>query len=136
MDGEEALAYARSRKSSDDYNRMGRQRCVLQAVAAQSDPATVIRAFPAIASALKKNLFTDIPLESLPDFIELIPKVKADEIVSVRFVPSRFTGERTPDRFPTPDLEVIRSVVKSVLELSAGEALNTLDLENLEKECG
>lgn len=136
MDGEEALAYARSRKTSDDYNRMGRQRCVLKAVAAQSDPATVIRAFPAIASALKKNLFTDIPLERLPDFIELIPKVKADEIVSVRFVPSRFTGKRTPDRFPTPDLEVIRSVVKSVLELPSEEALDTLDLENLEKECG
>ena len=40
MDGEEALAYARSRRSSNDYNRMGRQRCVLQAVAAQSSAFT------------------------------------------------------------------------------------------------
>ena len=35
--GEMALAYARSRATSDDYNRMGRQRCVLKAVAAQHD---------------------------------------------------------------------------------------------------
>ena len=135
MDGEVALSYARSRKSSDDYNRMGRQRCVLQAVAAQADTVTVIRAFPAIASALKNNLFTDIPLDRLPDFIELVPKVKADEIISVRFVPDRFTGPRTSEGFNTPDLAEIRSVVQEVLALPPGEAIATLALENLEEEC-
>lgn len=136
FDGEEALAYARSRKTSDDYNRMGRQRCVLKAVAAQSDTVTLIRAFPTIAATLKENLFTDIPLERLPDFIELVPKVDADEIVSVRFIPDRFTGERTPDRYPTPDLKEIRSVVRSVLEMQPDEAKSTLDLEDLDKACG
>ncbi len=136
MDGEEALGYARSRSSSNDYNRMGHQRCVLKSMAAQSDTLTVIRAFPAIATALKKNLFTDIPLDRLPDFIELVPKVDADEIISVRFVPDRFTGERTPDRFPTPDLGEIRSVVQQVLALQPEEALETLQLENLDTACG
>jgi LCP family protein required for cell wall assembly len=136
LDGEEALGYARSRTSSDDYNRMGRQRCVLTAVAAQSDTLTIIRAFPGIAAALKNNLFTDIPLERLPDFIELVPRIDATEIISVRFVPDRFTGARTPDRFPTPDLSEIRSVVEQVLALPPGEALEKLQLENVNEACG
>ena len=96
----------------------------------------MIRAFPAIATALKNNLFTDIPIERLPDFIELVPKVKADEIISVRFVPDRFTGQRTPDRFPTPDLDEIRSVVQQVLVLPPGEALERLSLEDIGEACG
>ena len=97
---------------------------------------TVIRAFPAIANVLKNNLFTDIPLDRLPEFIELIPRIKADDIVSVRFVPDRFTGPRTPDRYPTPDLSEIRSVVADVLSSSPAEVTARLDLENLDEACG
>ena len=38
FDGHEALAYVRSRKDSDDYTRMARQRCFLSALADQVDP--------------------------------------------------------------------------------------------------
>jgi LCP family protein required for cell wall assembly len=136
FDGYQTLGYVRVRKATSDYNRMSRQRCVLRAIARQADPVTVIRAFPDIANVLKNNLFTDIPLERLPEFIELIPKIKADEIVSVQFVPSRFTGPRTPDRYPTPDLDEIRSVVDEVLAASSIDVVEELDLEDLEKACG
>lgn len=136
FDGYETLGYTRVRKATSDYNRMARQRCVLRAMARQADPVTVIRAFPAIANVLKNNLFTDIPLERLPEFIELLPRINADEIVSVQFVPSRFTGPRTPDRYPTPNLDEIRSVVAEVLTSPPGEAVERLDLENLDEACG
>jgi LCP family protein required for cell wall assembly len=136
FDGYMTLGYARVRKASSDYARMGRQRCVLRAMAKQADPVTVIRSFPAIANVLKNNLFTDIPLEALPEFIELIPKIKPDEIVSVRFVPSRFTGPRTPDRYPTPDLDEIRTVVKEVLAGDPQEVVDRLDLEDVTEACG
>lgn len=136
LDGYDTLGYVRVRKATSDYNRMGRQRCVLRAMARQADPITVIRAFPAIANVLKNNLFTDIPLERLPEFIELIPKIDADEIVSVRFVPDRFTGQRTPDFYPTPDLGEIRAVVTEVLNSAPDEAVDRLDLENLDEACG
>ena len=136
FDGYDTLGYVRVRKATSDYNRMGRQRCVLRAMARQADPLTVIRAFPAIATVLKNNLFTDIPLDQLPDFIELIPKIDADDIVSVRFVPNRFTGPRTPDRYPTPDLDEIRLVIQEVLNREPAEVVENLALEDLTEACG
>lgn len=136
FDGYDTLGYVRVRKATSDYNRMGRQRCVLRAMAEQADPLTVVRSFPAIATVLKNNLFTDIPLEQLPDFIELIPRIDADDIVSVRFVPDRFTGPRTPERFPTPDLDEIRLVVQEVLNGEPAEVIENLALENLDEACG
>lgn len=136
FDGYMTLVYARVRKATSDYHRMGRQRCVLRAMAEQADPVTVVRAFPAIANVLKNNLFTDIPLERLPEFIELIPRIRTKDIVSVRFVPSRFTGPRTPDRYPTPDLDEIRTVVAEVLAGDPDEVVARLDLEDLDRACG
>ncbi len=135
MDGHLALAYARARRTSDDYSRMGRQRCVLQAVASQADPIRVIRSFPDIANAIKNNVTTDIPLERLPDLIELLPKLDPDTIVSVRFVPPIYTGPRTPEGYNTPDLDVIRSHVATVVELPAAEAIAALGLEDPEEAC-
>ena len=43
FDGRTALAYVRSRKDSDDYRRMHRQRCFLTAVANQLDVVSVLR---------------------------------------------------------------------------------------------
>jgi LCP family protein required for cell wall assembly len=136
FDGYDTLGYVRVRKATSDYNRMGRQRCVLRAMARQADPVTVIRSFPAIANVLKNNLFTDIPLERLPEFIELVPAINADEIVSVRFVPNRFTGQRTPEGYPTPDLDEIRSVITEVLSGEPDQVVERLDLEDLEQACG
>lgn len=136
FDGYDTLGYVRVSKASSDYSRMGRERCVLRAMAKQADPLTVIRAFPAIASVLKNNLFTDIPLGSLPDFIELLPLIKADEIVLVRFIPDRFTGPRTPDFYPTPDLSEIRTVVQDVLSATNLDVVEDLELEDLGEACG
>jgi LCP family protein required for cell wall assembly len=136
MGGHTALAYARSRRDSDDYSRMGRQRCVLQALAAQADPVTVIRVFPVIAAAVKKNLSTDIPIETLPDFIEILPLVDSEQIISVRFVPNQFTGPRTSDGYNTPDLDAIRNAIDVALTLPPTEALAALGLEDTAEECG
>src|SRR3954468_15043295 len=45
LDGHRALAYVRSRKDSDDYTRMARQRCFLSALADQVDALDVLRNF-------------------------------------------------------------------------------------------
>lgn len=135
MDGHLALAYARSRQRSDDYNRMGRQRCVLQAVAAQADPVTVIRAFPDIANAIKNNISTDIPLESLPDLIALLPKINAEELVSLRLVPPTYTGARTPEGYNTPRLNKIQRDVQTIVDLPPAEAIELLGLDTNEETC-
>ena len=135
LDGHTALAYARSRQQSDDYSRMNRQHCVLQAVVAQADPVTVIRVFPDIANSIKNNVTTDIPLERLPDLIALLPKLNADELISIRLVPPRYTGPRTPEGYNTPDLTVIREHIKAVVTLSPLEAVELLELASSDEEC-
>ncbi len=135
MDGHRALQYVRTRQGSDDYNRMGRQRCLLQAVSDQADPVTIARSFSDITNTIKKNLLTDIPLERLPDLIQIIPKLDPDRIVAVGFVPPEYTGPRTADFFNTPDLDAIRYAVTTVMELPAADAIAALGLESFSSEC-
>ena len=65
--GREALAYVRSRKRSNDYTRMARQRCFLSAMADQLDPVRVLRNFGSLAKTIETNVHTDIPLEPAPE---------------------------------------------------------------------
>ncbi|MFQ5966966.1 MAG: LCP family protein [Acidimicrobiia bacterium] len=135
MDGHTALAYARIRRTTDDYNRMGRQRCVLEALIEQADPTTVALRFPAIAEAIKDNMTTDIPIGRLPSLIDIMPLVTTDEIVTVRFIPPDWHAGRTPDRYPIPDVEKIRNAVQVIMELPPAEAIEVLGLVDLDDAC-
>ena len=77
LDGWHVLWYARSRWSTDDFDRMRRQRCVLGALAQQADPATLAAHFPAIARAAQQNIRTDIALDDLDAWVELAQRVRA-----------------------------------------------------------
>ncbi len=87
LDGLEALAYARDRSDSDDYVRMGRQRCVIMAMLYQNSVSKLTLRFPKIASALEKSVKTNIPLDTLPDLIKLRSKVKTSDMITVGFTP-------------------------------------------------
>jgi LCP family protein required for cell wall assembly len=88
LKGKEALWYGRSRTDSDDYVRMGRQKCLMRAIARQADPQTVLTKFDKLASAAKRTLSTDIPQELLPALVKLSSKVKnGAQINSLPFVP-------------------------------------------------
>jgi LCP family protein required for cell wall assembly len=108
MDGEEALAYARTRHADSDYFRMSRQRCVLEAAMEQTDPTSLILNFGKFADVIKDTTTTDIPLELLPRLVELLPSVDIDEVVSVRFIPPeyhlKFRDDGKPGRIANIDL--------------------------------
>ncbi|RFU37676.1 hypothetical protein DZF91_31615, partial [Actinomadura logoneensis] len=88
LHGKEALWYGRSRNDSDDYARMGRQKCLLRSIARQADPTTVLSRFDKLASATKRAISTDIPQELLPDLVKLSEKVKdGAQISTLAFVP-------------------------------------------------
>ncbi|MEV0593432.1 LCP family protein [Nonomuraea cavernae] len=113
LSGEEALWYGRSRTDSDDYVRMGRQKCLLNAVAKQADPITVLNSFEELASATKRAIATDLPQVLLPPLIELAAEVKDTRIRSVSFVPPLIS---TAD----PDWRLIRNTVTEALARRAG----------------
>nr|WP_221473927.1 LCP family protein [Planomonospora venezuelensis] len=87
LGGADAMWFARSRTNSDDYTRMGRQRCVLGALLQQADPATVLSRFNRVALAAKELIRTDIPRPMLEHLVPLALKVKGAQVTSVQFVP-------------------------------------------------
>ena len=67
LDGFHALWFARGRWGSDDYERMERQRCTIDAIIEAADPAEPDHfATPISWSAGKDIVYTDIPLDLVP----------------------------------------------------------------------
>ena len=134
LSGHEALAYARIRRHSDDFNRMNRQRCVLEAVAEQTTPAELALRFGSIAEALKRSLDTDIPEQRLGDFIDLLPKVSTDRISTIRITRDEYKTGGAPGR-TYYDTERIKADAQALL--ANPEAAQTeLGLEDLDATCG
>ncbi|WP_433220211.1 LCP family protein [Microtetraspora malaysiensis] len=108
LDGRQALWYGRSRTDSDDYVRMGRQKCLLNAVAKQADPMAVLRGFEQIADATKRYVTTDVPQDMLPAVLALSEKIKTAHIRSLQFVPPLVNTAH-------PDWDLIRREVATAL---------------------
>lgn len=144
MDGRDALAYARSRSESDDYNRMGRQRCVLEALAREADPVSLLRQLPDLVPAIEASVTTDIPIALIPDLLDLLSKVDTASIVSMRFVPNapEFAGTATSyiayriQGYGVPDIDLIRERVNVAVTLDPAEASSVLNLPGLGSACG
>ena len=118
MDGEEALAYARTRHADSDYFRMSRQRCVLEAAMEQTDPTSLILNFGKFADVIKNTTTTDIPVDLLPKLVELLPSVDIDEVVSVRFIPPEYHLKYRDDGQPgrIANIELVHDHVQLVIE--------------------
>ncbi|CAI9407424.1 LCP family glycopolymer transferase [Aestuariimicrobium sp. T2.26MG-19.2B] len=115
LDGYHALWFARSRHGSTDYERMIRQKCVMNAMLNQLNPATVVVKFNDIAHAGQQIAATDVPASEVNRLMTLATKAKAKPISSVSFTP--------PLIYPgNPKLAVIRQTVKQ--RISASEALD------------
>ncbi len=144
MDGEMALYYARSRQGSTDFNRMNRQRCVLEALAEQADPVTLIHELPTIVPAVEASVVTDLPMDELAAFVDLLTQVNTEEIVSIRFMPyapefdgtpTSYIAEWTEDGYPIPDRDFIAQTVATALSLPPLEAIAVLNLQPLDDIC-
>jgi LCP family protein required for cell wall assembly len=87
FDGWHALAYARSRHQDNDYNRMNRQQEVLLALRQQLDPCTLIPRIPELLDIARDSLWTNIPIEQLPDLLAIGGSVRPGTIATYQFWP-------------------------------------------------
>jgi LCP family protein required for cell wall assembly len=144
MDGREALAFARTRRGSDDYDRMARQRCVLEAMARTADPVSLLRAFPSLVPAIQQSVLTDIPMAMIPDFIELVGKVDTSRMASLRIMPNApdlaGTGlsyiSHTIEGYGVPNVELIRERVDIAINQPPEISLPLLGVDPLSDVCG
>ena len=97
LDGYHALWFARSRHDTTDYDRMGRQRQLEQAILEQFTPAVVLAKFQAIAQAGTRLMKTDIPQTTLGYFVDLASKTKQLPITDVDLVPDNGVDPGEPD---------------------------------------
>ena len=111
LNGFQALWFARDRWSgdADDYMRMRRQRCLLNAVVEQATPQNVLANYLDIAQAAKDNITTDIPYQLFPALVELGDLVKTQPIRSLPFTKDVIVSAH-------PDLDLIRTLVQRALE--------------------
>jgi LCP family protein required for cell wall assembly len=131
LDGDLALAFARSRTGSNDYDRMGRQRCLLAAVADQAKPLSLFAHLPDLLHALEDNVTTDIPLSKIPYIVNLAPMVSSDRVAVIGF-DRAFRDGRTTNGLIKPDVEAIQSAVRSALN---GEGLANGQLTSATGAC-
>jgi hypothetical protein len=108
MDGQRALHYARGRFGLTDYQRMDRQRCMINAIVEAADPTTLLSRYQQIAATTQDIVTTDIPQSVVGDFADLALKVKDAGIQSVVFDDSVI-------RPAYPDYDEIRSLVEEAL---------------------
>ena len=87
MDGRTALWYARSRHSTNDYDRMARQREVQNAILQQAGPVNILTRYQEIAKAGEKLVKTDIPSGMLSTYVDLALKAKSQGIEPLELVP-------------------------------------------------
>lgn len=114
LDGDDALWYARSRVQSDDYTRMGRQKCLLTAMLDQLSPRTVLLNASEIGQSSRELLATNIPASELGAFGDLALRARDQKIASVSLVPPEVN-------VVFPDYDVIHEKIKDAIRASMGE---------------
>ena len=110
LNGRSALWYARGRYGSDDFARMDRQRCVINAIIKQANPANMLSRYEDIAKAGKAIVRTDMPQEVLPIMVDLSLRAKKGNVRSIVF-------KHGVDGFlsPNPNFSQMRKRVKTAL---------------------
>ena len=113
LNGFETLWFARSRVAADDYSRMARQKCVMNAMLQQLSPQTVVTKFEKIAKASESLITTDLPKSEVDRFMQLAMKARSKPVRTVSFVPPMIsTGN--------PDIDKIHATVSRAISRSEG----------------
>lgn len=114
MNGSMALRYARSRNTSNDFDRGARQQRILLSMREQADPAALLPRLPELIDALKATVKTDIPLDQLPMMLGLAAEVDTRDIRSMVFSPPLYARDTCRDSrgcIVIPNVEAIREAI-------------------------
>jgi LCP family protein required for cell wall assembly len=114
LDGHDTLWYARAREGSDDYSRMARQKCVLNALLEQVSPQQAIRNFADLAKASTETLSTNMPASEMDRFIPLAMKARDQKVATLSLVPPLID---TAD----PDIDLIQEKIADAIDKAEGK---------------
>ena len=89
LNGEESLAFARSRHQDSDYQRARRQQLLLQQVRKQLDPLGLLPHIPALLQVAQTNLFMTLQQSDIPYLAQVASRIDADRLYRFDFAPAR-----------------------------------------------
>ncbi|MFO1541237.1 MAG: LCP family protein [Chloroflexota bacterium] len=114
MQGQEALAYARARHVTSDFDRAARQQRVITSVRDQIDLASLLA--PGVIRDLlrtfRDSVKTDIPPDRIPALIGLAQEIDLDERISLVLDPPEFSQTCYP--CPPDGLYVLKANVPRI----------------------
>jgi LCP family protein required for cell wall assembly len=107
LDGGDALAYARSRHASSDFERSARQQRAITAIRNQLDISAILQpgGIDRYLDLVRKNVRTDIPPKLFPALADLAQQIDLDGRVSLQLAP--FT--RRCDARPSSVCDAVRT---------------------------
>jgi len=88
MDGDWALAYARTRIFTSDYDRMMRQQLVLKSLRTSLDPCKVLLRVPSLVNSLGNAFWTNMPLNDASKWAGLAKYIVGGNVKSITLDPS------------------------------------------------
>ena len=113
LGGHDTLWFARAREGSDDYSRMARQKCVMNAMLQQVSPQTALTNFESIAKASSEMVSTDVPRGEVGRFVELALKAKSQKVATLSLVPPLINTAN-------PDIAVVHAKVAEAIASAEG----------------
>lgn len=118
MDGDMALAYARTRHGDSDFGRMKRQQQLIKAIRDQALTLNVIPKIPALWQAKEDMVQTDLTLDKIIALAQIAKDVKTENIRSAVVDESMALGITTPGGAMVlwPDRERIREVIADLFK--------------------
>ncbi|MFN8621867.1 MAG: LCP family protein [Chloroflexota bacterium] len=95
MNGTQALAYARARHLTSDFDRAARQQRVVTSIREQVDLSTLLdpTVLNGLLDTIKSSIRTDIPVAKLPKLIQLAQGIDLDKRISLVLSPPAFGTE-------------------------------------------
>jgi polyisoprenyl-teichoic acid--peptidoglycan teichoic acid transferase len=132
FDGPTALAYARARHQTSDFDRAQRQQRIVTSIGRQVDLASLLvpGRIDALMGVVRNSVRTDIPADLFPSLVTLADGVDLNSVASIVFTPPKYGTEcfpcgRTGVYLIRPDVAAIRAEVKAVLAAPAPEGAAT-----------
>ena len=124
LNGAEALGYSRTRLDSNDYVRMGRQRCVLSSLADKAGAVGMLTRLPALLGVFENHVTTNIPINLIPDLVRIGARVDSSSIRAIGFDPEWSSGTNEKGQL-IPDIDRIRAAVLDTIQNPSTAAVPT-----------
>jgi LCP family protein required for cell wall assembly len=138
MDGREALRYARSRKSTSDFDRGRRQRKVLMALWDQALTMDILPKLPQLWVTMADTFQTDLPLEQVVNLAYVGTRIKPQHIQSRAITRSHVKSWRTPQGWAVllPHEGELRTLLENYYEPKDSTQLDTVEKTRVEVRNG